>query len=145
MAMCSYRTPTSLGERFDRQIDGDGEFEVASWLAYHGAQLVDRFDAACYVGLTHTMDSHDVGRGRGGHRHTLEELAIPILAVAIDSDGLYPPTEQLEIAELAPLAELAWIRSPHGHYAFLIETVDLNEQLLAFENRAASYRRRLAS
>jgi len=145
MAMCSYRTPTSLGERFDRRTTSDGEFEVASWLGYHGAQLVDRFDAACYVGLTHTMDSHDVGRGRGGHRCVLENLEIPILAVAIDSDGLYPPAEQLEIAELAPLAELAWIRSPHGHDAFLIETADLDEQLLSFENRTASYRRRLAS
>jgi homoserine O-acetyltransferase len=145
MAMCSYRTPTSLGERFDRRAKSDGEFEVASWLAYHGAQLVDRFDAACYVGLTHTMDSHDVGRGRGGHRRALEGLAIPILAVAIDSDGLYPPAEQLEIAEMAPLAELAWIHSPHGHDAFLIETADLDEQLSAFRNRAASYRRRLAS
>jgi len=145
MAMCSYRTPVSLGERFDRQTNSDGTFEVASWLAYHGAQLVDRFDAACYVGLTHTMDSHDVGCGRGGHRRALESLAVPILAVAIDSDGLYPPVEQLEIAELAPLAELAWLRSPHGHDAFLIETADLDEQLLAFENRAAGFRRRLAS
>lgn len=145
MAMCSYRTPRSLGERFDRRTTGTGEFEVASWLAYHGAQLVDRFDAACYVGLTHTMDGHDVGRGRGGHRRALESLEIPILAVAIDSDGLYPPAEQLEIAELAPLAEIARLRSPHGHDAFLIETADLDEQLLAFRNRAASFRRRLAS
>ena len=145
MAMCSYRTPTSLGERFDRRTTDDGEFEVASWLAYHGAQLVDRFDAACYVGLTRTMDSHDVGRDRGGHRRVLEALGIPILAVAIDSDGLYPPAEQLEIAELAPLGELAWIRSPHGHDAFLMETADLDEQLQAFRNRASNYRRRLAS
>ena len=145
MAMCSYRTPRSLGERFGRRADNDGEFEVAAWLAHHGAQLVNRFDAACYVGLTHTMDSHDVGRGRGGHRRALESLEIPILAVAIDSDGLYPPAEQLEIAEIAPLAELSWLRSPHGHDAFLIETADLDGQLLAFRSRAASYRRRLAS
>lgn len=145
MAMCSYRTPRSLGERFDRRTTNDGEFEIASWLGHHGAQLVDRFDAACYVGLTRTMDSHDVGRGRGGHRRVLESLEIPILAVAIDSDGLYPPAEQLEIAELAPLAELAWLRSPHGHDAFLIETSDLDEQLQAFRSRATSYRRRLAS
>ncbi len=41
----------------------------------------------------------------------LQSLQIPILAVAIDSDGLYPPAEQLEIAELAPLAEIAWLHS----------------------------------
>ncbi len=145
MAMCSYRTPRSLGERFDRRTTGAGDFEVASWLGYHGAQLVDRFDAACYVGLTRTMDSHDVGRGRGGHRRALEALEIPILAVAIDSDGLYPPAEQLEIAELAPLGELAWLRSPHGHDAFLIETADLDEQLRRISKSSTTFRRRLAS
>ncbi len=145
MAMCSYRTPGSLGERFGRRTTEGGDFAVAEWLGYHGAQLVDRFDAACYVRLTQTMDSHDVGRGRGGHRRALEALEIPILAVAIDSDGLYPPAEQLEIAELAPFAELGWLRSPHGHDAFLIETADLDEQLLRFRDRAARTRRRLAS
>ena len=145
MAMCSYRTPQSLGERFERRTTGDGDFEVSDWLNHHGANLVERFDAACYVHLTHTMDSHDVGRGRGGHRQALASLEIPVLAVAIDSDGLYPPAEQLEIAERAPLAELAWLRSPHGHDAFLIETADLDGQLRAFRNRATTFQRRQAS
>jgi len=145
MAMCSYRTPLSLGERFDRRTSNDGGFEVSDWLNHHGGKLVERFDAASYVRLTHAMDSHDVGRGRGGHRLVLAALEIPILAVAIDSDGLYPPAEQLEIAELAPLGEIAWLRSPHGHDAFLIETADLDEQLRAFRNRASTIRHRRAS
>ena len=145
MAMCSYRTPQSLGERFDRRTTGDGDFEVSQWLNVHGANLVERFDAACYVHLTRTMDSHDIGRGRGGHRQALGSLAIPVLAVAIDSDGLYPPVEQLEIADLVPLAELAWLRSPLGHDAFLIETAELDEQVRGFRNRATSFQRRQAS
>jgi homoserine O-acetyltransferase len=145
MAMCSYRTPQSLGERFERREQDDGSFEIEGWLHYHGRALVDRFDAACYVQLTRTMDSHDVGRGRGGVEHTLRSLRIPVLAVAIDSDGLYPPAEQIEIAELTPLGELGVIHSPHGHDAFLIETSELDELLLSFRNRAAAYRRRLAS
>jgi homoserine O-acetyltransferase len=145
MAMCSYRTPRSLGERFDRRRADDGRFEISSWLRYHGDDLVERFDASCYVQLTRTMDSHDVGRGRGGHDRALRSLTIPLLAIAIDSDGLYPPDEQLEIARLAPTAELAWLHSPHGHDAFLIETADLDGQLRAFRDRAGAYRRRLAS
>ena len=66
-------------------------------------------------------------------------------AVAIDSDGLYPPDEQLEIAELAPLGELATLRSPHGHDAFLIETADLDRRIRSFRGRASAFRRRLAS
>lgn len=145
MAMCSYRTPHSLHQRFERRADDDGSFEVEGWLHHHGDALVDRFDAACYVQLTRTMDSHDVGRGRGGVARALGSLRIPLLAVAIDSDGLYPPAEQLELAEAAPLGELGWLRSPHGHDAFLIETGELDRQLRSFRNRVAGLRRRLAS
>jgi len=145
MAMCSYRTPRSLGGRFGRRRAEDGGFEVQGWLRHHGHALVDRFDAASYVQLTHTMDSHDVGRGRGGVEHALGSLEIPVLAVAIDSDGLYPADEQLEIAELAPLGELVTLRSPHGHDTFLIETADLDLHLRSFRRRASAFRRRLAS
>lgn len=145
MAMCSYRTPQSLGERFGRDRADDGRFEIESWLGYHGGALAERFDAGCYVHLTETMDSHNIGRGRGGIEKALTSLEIPVLAVAIDSDGLYPPAEQREIAELAPLGELAWLHSPHGHDAFLIETADLDEQLLDFRDRAAAYRRRFSA
>ncbi len=145
MAMCSYRTPRSLDDRFGRRPSDGDSFEIETWLRYHGDALVERFDAASYVQLTRTMDSHDVGRGRGGIEHALGSLDIPILAVAIDSDGLYPPDGQEEIAKLSPLGELGFIHSPHGHDAFLIESVDLDEQLRAFRDRVSSYRRRLAS
>lgn len=144
MAMCSYRTPRSLGDRFGRRRARNGSFEIEEWLRYHGGALVDRFDAASYVQLTRTMDSHDVGRERGGIEHALGSLEIPVLAVAVDSDGLYPPDEQLEIAELTPLGELGTIRSPHGHDAFLIESADLDQQLRSFRSRASAFRRRLA-
>jgi len=145
MAMCSYRTPRSFGDRFGRRRAPNGSFEVQAWLQHHGQAMVDRFDAASYVQLTRTMDSHDVGRGRGGIERALGSLEIPILAVAIDSDGLYPPDEQLEIAELTPLGELATLHSPHGHDAFLIETADLDRLITSFRGRASAFRRRLAS
>lgn len=145
MAMCSYRTPESFAQRFGRQRADDGRFQIESWLDHHGGALVERFDAGCYVHLTETMDSHNIGRGRGGIEKALRSLEIPVLAVAIDSDGLYPSAEQREIAELAPLGELAWLHSPHGHDAFLIETADLDEQLLGFRDRATAYRRRFSA
>lgn len=143
MAMCCYRTPRSLGDRFGRLRTSAGDrFQVESWLDHHGRALAQRFDAACYVCLTRMMDSHDIGRGRGGVGRALGSLAIPVLAVAINSDGLYPANEQLEIAEGAPLGELVVLHSPHGHDAFLIETAELDRLLLSFRGRAAAFRRR---
>ena len=47
-----------------------------------------RFDANCYVSLTHTLDSHDVGRGRGGVAVALAAVRQPVLVVGITSDVL---------------------------------------------------------
>ena len=47
---------------------------------------------------------------------------IPIVAVAIDTDRLFPVRLQAEIADLAPLAaDLVVISSPFGHDGFLVE------------------------
>ncbi len=132
MAMCSYRTPTSLENRFGRSGDDGVDFEISSWLGYHGKALVDRFDANSYVGLTRAMDRHDVGRGRGGVEACLRAIQLPVLVVSIDSDGLYPPSEQEFLAELIPDAEFFTVHSPHGHDAFLIETDQIEARVRSF-------------
>jgi len=138
MAMCSYRTPASLEDRFGRAALPGGDFHISDWLHHHGGALVDRFDANSYVSLTRAMDRHDVGRGRGGVESTLESIAIPVLVVSIDSDGLYPPAEQEFLARLIPDAELYTIHSPHGHDAFLIETEELEDRVRSFRNAVES-------
>jgi homoserine O-acetyltransferase len=67
------------------------------------------------------------------------------LIVAIDSALLYPPHEQQELAFGIPGAELAWIHSPHGHDAFLIETDQLDRNIREFRQTSAEIRPRLAS
>ena len=138
MAMCSYRTPDSFEDRFGRRTDADHEFGVAGWLNYHGNALVDRFDANAYVTLTRAMDRHDVGRGRGGVARSLGSLRVPVLVVSIDTDGLYPPSEQQELARLIPGSELYTIHSAHGHDAFLIETIELDRRVRSFRNTVES-------
>ncbi len=132
IAMCSYRSRESLERRFSREPAGDGRFAVEGWLAHHGRALVERFDAASYVALTRSMDTHDVGRGRGGVREALARVRVPALVVSIDSDVLYPPPEQRELAEALPEGRLATLRSPHGHDAFLIEGDAVNGLLAGF-------------
>jgi homoserine O-acetyltransferase len=132
VAMCSYRSRASLEPRFGRERAGDGRYAVESWLHHHGRALVDRFDANTYVTLTRAMDTHDVGRGRGGWREALSTVKAPALVLSIDSDVLYPPVEQEELATALPDARLVTLRSPHGHDAFLIEGEAVGAQVKGF-------------
>lgn len=136
VAMCTYRTRECFEERFSRGQRDDELFDVESYLRYQGKKLVNRFDAASYVTLTRAMDSHDLARGRGQYEEVLRSISVPALIVAIDSDILYPPEEQKELAKLLSRAKLAWISSPHGHDAFLIETGQVNRLVLNFLGRA---------
>jgi homoserine O-acetyltransferase/O-succinyltransferase len=76
------------------------------------------------------MDSHDVGRGRGGWRTALARTRTPVQIIAITSDLLYPPRDQQQLADTLPAARLDWLDAPQGHDAFLIEQ-DLVECLVA--------------
>ena len=121
MAMVSYRSAQSFDMRFGAGRHDAAQPHVTRWLHRHGEKLVDRFDARAYVALTHVLDSHDVGRDRGGVRAALAALHQPALIVAIDTDVLYPPHELQALSDGLPGSELFWLASPHGHDAFLIE------------------------
>ena len=144
VAMCTYRSSESFRERFGRERDQCGTYDaIEGYLQHHGDKLVDRFDANSYITLTRAMDSHDLGRGRRGYHDALDAIAARALVVAIDSDVLYPPAEQEELAELLPNGELAVLHSAHGHDAFLIEVEELNRLVLRFRRPAFERLRRV--
>ncbi|MFF9279155.1 homoserine O-acetyltransferase MetX [Streptomyces griseosporeus] len=129
LAHVTYRSEPELQLRFGRlpQHTEDpwrgGRYQVESYLDHHAAKLVRRFDAASYVVLTEAMNAHDVGRARGGVRSALRRVTAPTLVAAVDSDRLYPPAQQAELAALIPGADrLRVVESPYGHDGFLIET-----------------------
>ena len=132
LAMCTYRSRASFEARFGRRLREPGLFEVESWLHHHGDRLLERFDADAYVTLTRAMDTHDESRGRGEYEEVLKSIRVPALVVSIDSDVLYPPEEQIELASLLPNARLATLRSPHGPDAFLIDTAELDRIVATF-------------
>jgi homoserine O-acetyltransferase len=135
MAMLSYRSQPSFEERFGRRPQTEELFAVESYLRYQGQQLVDRFDPATYVTLTRAMDQHDVSRGRGDFDDVVRGIRQPMLVVSIDSDVLYWPWEQREVASLAPNARLAILDSPHGHDAFLIDVDRVSDLVADFRGR----------
>lgn len=129
IAHWSYRSREEFSLRFGRRAQDDedpltgGRFEVASYLEYHGAKLAARFDAASYVVLTAAMNSHDVGRGRGGVSAALRAVGADVVVAGVDSDRLYPLEEQHALAHQlrVPGERATVIRSPYGHDGFLIE------------------------
>ncbi|WP_128643242.1 homoserine O-acetyltransferase MetX [Streptomyces sp. SS] len=129
LAHVTYRSEPELASRFGRSPQGTehpwhgGRYQVESYLDHQAAKLVRRFDASSYVVLSEAMNSHDVGRGRGGTRAALTRVTAPTLVAGVDTDRLYPLSQQAELAALIPTAShLRVIESPHGHDGFLTET-----------------------
>jgi homoserine O-acetyltransferase len=130
IAHLTYRTEAEMDIRFGRQLQGDdtGRYAVESYLDHQAEKLWKRFDANTYIALTEAMNSHDVGRDRGGVAAALSTIKIPVIAVGIDTDRLFPVRLQAEIAELAPVAEpMVTISSPFGHDGFLVEVESVGE------------------
>jgi homoserine O-acetyltransferase len=132
MALLNYRSPDELNARFGRSwqseispLGGPGRFQVESYLDFHGNKFTRRFDAGSYVTLLGAMNSHDVGRGRGGVAAALDRVTARTLVLGIDSDRLFPVADQIVIARHIATGvdghEPAVIASEFGHDGFLIE------------------------
>ena len=135
IGMMTYRSPEDYEVKFGREISEDGPppyFQVESYLNYQGQKLNKRFDALSYERLTRSMDTHDISKGRGSFEKAASSLTTPVFIVGIQSDALYPITEQKELADLLPNAQFSAIESPYGHDAFLIEFDQLNRLLTDF-------------
>ncbi|KAI9906671.1 hypothetical protein PsorP6_003061 [Peronosclerospora sorghi] len=133
IAMVSYRAYGAYNAKFGRATDSkDGRFRVQSYLQYQGEKFLARFDVNAYLTLLHMMDTHDVGRGRGGTHAALETLRQPALVIGIDSDVLYPVCEQEQVAASVPNAQCIVLSSPHGHDGFLLEQATISDLIHDF-------------
>ncbi len=132
IAHITYRSERELHQRFGRAaqaeeqpLGGGGRYAVESYLDHHANKLVQRFDAGSYVTLTEAMNSHDLGRGRGGLEQALGRISARTLVAAVTSDRLYLPHLSEEIARQIKNGTSALIDSEHGHDGFLIETAQV--------------------
>jgi homoserine O-acetyltransferase len=129
IAHLTYRSEIELDLRFanDPQPGEDpsdgGRYAMQSYLDHQADKLIRRFDPGSYVVLTEAMNSHDVGRGRGGVAAALAAIGCPVVVAGIDSDRLYPPRLQEELADGIPTCTgLRVLPSTFGHDGFLLET-----------------------
>lgn len=134
IAMVSYRTPHAYQSKFGRAVNESGDFEAKSYLQYQGMKFLDRFDALTYVKITEQMDTHDVGRGRGGIDAALASITSRVMVMGIDSDLLYPLCEQEELAKKIPQCTFKVIKSKEGHDGFLLEQKQVADNISLFLN-----------
>jgi len=132
LALLNYRSPDELSDRFSRSwqsglspLGGGGRFAVESYLDFHGNKFTRRFDANSYITLVESMNSHDVGRDRGGLVAALGRATAKGLILGIDSDRLFPVSDQhfiaTNIANSTHGSDAVVISSAFGHDGFLIE------------------------
>ncbi|GAB6857128.1 homoserine O-acetyltransferase MetX [Microbacterium xylanilyticum] len=133
MALLNYRSPIELNQRFQRSWQSDvsplghgGRYAVESYLDFHGNKFTRRFDANSYLTLVEAMNSHDIGRDRGGVEDALKRVTATTLVLGIDTDRLFPVDGQHRIARGIPNTldgnEAVVLASDFGHDGFLIET-----------------------
>eukprot|EP00959_Pyramimonas_sp_CCMP1952_P373560 7823523-Pyramimonas_sp.AAC.1 len=138
IAMITYRSHPEYDRKFGRKLaPKDDEhtgptYDVTAYLRHQGQKFLSRFDTNSYIALTRLMDSHDVGRGRGGEEKALASVTQPASIIGIDSDVLYPISEQQELARMLPNSELHTIRSDQGHDGFLLEQDQIGELIRSF-------------
>lgn len=122
IGMLSYRTWQIYNERQAEASDEKlGNYRAATYQQYQGQKLADRFNAFTYYRLSQAMDSHHIGRGRGGAEAALQKVKANTLVIGVDSDILFPVEEQTFLARHIPHARLEIISSLYGHDGFLVE------------------------
>jgi homoserine O-acetyltransferase len=140
MALLNYRSRDELNDRFERSwqssvspLGAGGKYAVESYLDFHGNKFTRRFDSNSYILLLQAMNSHDIGRDRGGVAAALARVSARNLVLGIDSDRLFPVADQVAIARGVSGniddGEAVVIHSDFGHDGFLIEDSLVGPQL----------------
>ncbi len=122
IALLSYRSAQGYNTtQADNEEKIDG-FKVLSYQKYQGEKLSKRFNAFSYWTLSKAMDSHNIGRNRGGIETALSSITAKTTILGIESDILFPLEEQNFLYRYIPNARLDVIQSELGHDGFLTES-----------------------
>ena len=130
--MLTYRTSDAF---IESQSDDDGrvnDFKAASYIRYQAEKLAQRFNALAYYYLSICLDSHNIGRERGGSRKALADINTRTLVIGIDSDQLLPTHLQKFMVANLPNATYKEINSDFGHDGFLVETEKISKEISKF-------------
>lgn len=133
MAVLSYRHyRTYYATQQQSNPEDIDDFRASSYQRYQGYKLWKRFAPTCYYALTRSMDTHNLGRGRGGEAAALQTITAPTLIISIDTDVLFPTEEQSLLSRYIPNSRLEVMSSDYGHDGFLVETPTIGLLLADF-------------
>jgi homoserine O-acetyltransferase len=123
----------------DSAEDEPAKYSAQGYLEYQADKFLTRFDANCYIHLTKKMDTHDITRGRVDSQNptpTQDDLRCVLrkappkaLIIGVESDVLFPISQQEELARHLPDAKFMRLKSEDGHDGFLLEFDTLNEAI----------------
>lgn len=129
-AMLLYRTPQSLGLKFNRNKSGSN-FDIEDWLVHHGIKLQNRFRLASYKLMNHLLRTINIAGAKEEFLETASKIESKIHLVAVDTDLFFIPSETRQTYEVLQLVKsnvfYHEIQSVHGHDAFLIEYEQLSQ------------------
>lgn len=139
MGMISYRSYDGFKKsQSENSMDKTTDYRAASYQQYQGRKLTLNFNAFTYWILSQAMDSHQVGRGRDSVEAALQRITAETLVIGINSDLLFPVSEQLFLATNIPKCEFMEMESIYGHDGFLIEIDKLNNLLTEYYSKKYS-------
>jgi homoserine O-acetyltransferase len=136
----TYLSDESMQQKFGRKLQDKAEysfdfssldFQVESYLRYHGDGFVKRFDANSYLYITKAIDYFDLTKKvTQSLAEAFKECSAKFLVMSISSDWLYPPYQCKEIAEALSANDIdvrhREIKSNYGHDSFLLESGQMN-------------------
>ena len=133
IAMMSYRCIDIYNStQTESNNEKIGNYQASSYQAYQGEKLANRFNAFTYMILIDMLDSHNIGRGRGGIKAALSAIKTKTLIIGVRSDLLFPVEEQVFCASYIPDARLEIIESIYGHDGFLVEVESMEDSISRF-------------
>ena len=151
IGMTSYRSANEWVQRFGRKKSVENkinqntfgientsfEFEIESYLEHQAVKFQNIFDANCYLYLSRAMDWFDVANLGKSSLDAFSKINInKALILGVDTDVLFPPQQQKEIAENLSLSnvkvEYKELSCIQGHDSFLVDTGSFAKEINAF-------------
>ena len=140
----TYLSDDQMGERFGRDLRGDGqkfgydvEFEVESYLRHQGDKFAATFDANTYLLMTKALDYFDPAREADGDlAAALARARAKFLVVAFTTDWRFAPARSREIVDAllknGQDVSYAELGCDYGHDSFLMPDPTLHSLIQTY-------------